>query len=427
MGIKDIDLRNCPCGHKHPQINMTVEIGRGLLPKTAEILKGFPRKILVVADKNTLAASGGLLDVLKSGGFEYGLQCYENCTEANIIQVREVEKLLAPYDGVLAAGSGSISDICRLASFNAKKDFAIFATASSMDGYASSASPITVNNFKETFQCHAPTAIIADTDILAKAPVALKSAGFGDVIAKYVALADWKIAAMTAQEYYCPCIAQLVSDVLEKSMALADKVTQESPDAAGAMMEALVLSGICMTLAGNTRPASAAEHLLAHYWEMKKLERHEHSAFHGAKVGVGTLIITRLYHDIADGKFGEPVFGEDNVNWGDVYKAYGPNLRSEIERLNNPSIMEKTGPAILQKHWPEICRIIKEELPAYEEILKLMQAASAVTTIEEIDVDRQLALDALEFHPYMRYRVNLTRLLPMAGIKPDWEYLVIPS
>ena len=424
MDVKNIDLKDCPCGMVHPPINMKVNIGRGLLAETGNILEGFPNKILVAADKNTLTASEGLLDILKASGFDYGLHCYDNCIEADIGSVKEIEALAAPYDGVLAVGSGSIGDICRLATFNAKKEFAVFATAPSMDGFASDSAPITFNNFKDSIQCHAPSVIIADTDILAKAPAALKSAGFGDVIAKYLALADWKIAALTAQERYCPNVAKLVSDVLKKSMALADKITKEDPEAAGTMMEALVLSGICMALVGSTRPASAAEHLLSHYWEMIKLERKEPVPFHGEKVGVGTLLITRLYHDIARGKLGEPVFQEDSVNWDAVYKAYGPNLRKEIERLNNPSITEKTSPAILREHWPEICRIIKEELPAYKEILNLMQAADAITDIEGINVDRQLALDSLEFHPYMRYRVNLTRLLPMLGIKPDYSYLV---
>lgn len=420
MDIKN--LVNCPCGYNHPHIDMKVEIGPGLLPKTADILnaKKFPHKILVVADKNTLTASDGLLDVLTAGGFDYTLHCYENCIEADMPRVDEIEKLAADFGGVLAVGSGSIGDICRLASFRAKKEFAIFATAPSMDGFAASAAPITINNFKETIPCHAPSVIIGDTDILAKSPAELKSAGFGDIIAKYIALADWKIAYLVAQEDYCDNIAQMVSDVLEKTMALADEVVLEDKAAAGAIMEALVLSGICITLANNTRPVSAAEHLLSHYWEMKKLERGEPMPFHGAKVGVGTLLIAKLYHDIADGKLGKPVFGKDDVDWEAIYTAYGPGFRADLDRLNNPPTTDLTSIAVLQKHWDDICRIIKEEIPPYDELLALMKAARAITTIDGIQVDRQLAIDSLEFHPFMRNRIHLTRLLPMLGFRPDY-------
>ena len=416
-----IDLKNCPCGYDHPEINMKVEIGQGLLLKSAEILKDFPKNILVVADKNTIKASEGLLEVLSSGGFTYQLHCYDDCTEANITNVKEIEQLSAPHDGILAVGSGSIGDICRMASFNAKKDFAIFATAPSMDGYASNASPIIFGNFKETVQCHGPSVIIGDTDILAKAPAFLKSSGFSDVIAKYVALADWKIAALVASEYYCPNVAKMVKDALEKTMSLADNVTNEDPETAKAVMEALVMSGICMILADSTRPASAAEHLIAHYFEIKKLERKERMPFHGEKVGVGTLMIAKLYHDIVGRS---PTFGKDNVDWDEVYKAYGSNFKEEVDRFNNPSIMDKVDIEIVKENWQKICEIIKQDLPTYEELLKLMNRAKALTTLESIEVDKELAHDGAKYHPYMRYRINLTRLIPTLGLDIDYHALV---
>ena len=425
MEIKNIT--DCPCGQKHPTVNIKVEIGRGLLPKTTEILKDFPKKILVVADKNTLAASEGILDVLKAGGFDYGLHCYDNCTEADIEMVKEMEKIAASYDGVLAVGTGSIGDICRLAAFNTKKEFAIFATAPSMDGFASFAAPITFNNLKETVPCAVPSIIIGDTDILAKSPNELKSAGFGDVIAKYVALVEWKIAALLIQEHFCPTVHGMVNDVLKKTMALADDVTREDPEAAGALMEALVLSGACMTIADSTRPASAAEHIISHYLEMRILQSGGPMPFHGTKVGVGTVLITHLYHDIADGKLGQPDFGEDRVDWDAVYKHFGPAMKGKIDEINSASSISEVSPEVLKKHWPEVCRLIKEELPSYEEIVDLMKRANAVIDISGLGLDRQLGLDALEFHPYVNKKLTITRMLPMLGLKPDWDVQIDKS
>ena len=424
MDIRGIDLSTFSCGIAHAPVEIDVEIGPGLLRKTAEILAHFPKRILVVADTHSLAASAGLLENLQDGGFDCGLQCYEECTEANILLVEEVEKLAEPYDGVLAVGSGSIHDICRLASFRAKRAFALFATAASMDGFASNSAPIIFGHFKESVLCHVPSVIIGDTEILAKAPEALKAAGFSDILAKYVALVDWQIAALVSEEIYCPEVARLVKDALERSVALADRVAGEDPAVAGAMMEALVLSGVSMAFTQNTRPASGAEHMLSHYWEIKKLERQEAVAFHGQKVGVGTLMIAKLYHLIADQAYGVPVFQEDATDWEGVYQVYGAGFRAEIERLNHPSVIEETSPEILQRNWPEICRLIHEELPSYEVLLGHMQAAHAITSIEGIGVDEQLALDGLRYHPYMRHRIILTRLIPMLGIQPDYEALL---
>jgi len=425
MDIKAINFTNCSCGQEHGKLNMIVEIGPGLLKKTAEILKDFPKLILVVADKNTLAASDGLMDTLKAGGFDCTLNCYDNCTEANILQVEELGKVAAPFDGILAVGSGSISDICRMAAYRANKAFAIFATAASMDGFASSAAPITFGCYKKTVICKIPDVIIGDTEILAKAPAALKSAGFADIIAKYLALYDWKITSLISDEFYCPNVAMLVKDALEKAVSLADRVTNENPATAFVMMEALVLSGIAMALSNSTRPASAAEHLLSHFWEMRKLERHEPVAFHGTKVGVGTLLIVRLYQNIADNAYGSPVFQSAVIDWKAVYDVFGPDMEDEIEQINNPSVLEKTSPEILEKYWTEIKRLIKEQLPLYEDLLQLMNSADCLTNIKDIDVDEQLALEALEFHPYMRHRMNLTTLIPMLGIKPDYKGLLI--
>ena len=390
---------------------MRVEIGAGLANKVSEILKDFPQNFLVVGDKNTLAAAN--LQLAKD------VHCYENCTEANIVQVKELEGLLANYDGVLAVGSGSVCDICRLASFNAKKEFAVFATAPSMDGFASGSAPIIFGNFKRSVLAHAPSIIIGDTDILSAAPDALKAAGFGDIIAKYVALVDWQIADLISNnpaEAYDLEAASLVKGALEKSIA--------NPNSAHAMMEALVQSGIAMAMVKHTRPASGAEHLLAHFWEIKKIEKGQPVAFHGAKVGVGTLMIVRLYHNIAAGKYGEPIFQKDAPNWDNIHTVYGDAFASDLESVNNPSVLDTTNLQILQKKWPDIVNLIHKQLPTYEKFLNLMQEAKCITNIKGIDIDRQLALDAVEFHPYMRHRINLTRLIPMLGLRPNYGEIV---
>jgi glycerol-1-phosphate dehydrogenase [NAD(P)+] len=84
-----------------------------------------------------------------------------------------------------------------------------------MDGFASNSAPITKNNFKVSYPAVQPQVIIADTAVLAAAPAVLKSAGFGDMVAKYIALADWRIAALTVGEYYCDRIAAVSAIAVE--------------------------------------------------------------------------------------------------------------------------------------------------------------------------------------------------------------------
>lgn len=423
MDLKNLltSLENCPCGREHTFDTKVVEIYSGLTKDTGKILldAGFPTKILLVADENTLgvAEKEGLTASLAASGFTVKKLIYSNMMYARIEQVREVEALLDDVDGVISCGTGSLNDICRVATFEKDKKFCIFATAPSMDGFASDTAPIIDNNFKVSWFVRQPMVILADTKILANAPMELKAAGFGDMVAKYIGIVDWQISNLLTGEYYCPAIADLTMTAVKKMVALADKVTGSDEEAAGAIMEALVLSGLAMKLALSSRPASGAEHVVSHYWECYKLARGIWPEFHGKKVGVATIIINKIYRNIAERVEAiEP--HKDAPDWADVYKHFSAEQIPEVEKLNNPLITDKIDPTDLKAKWPEIRKIILDVLPDNDTLLSLMKTAGCATTPEEINVSPELFADGIHYHAFMRYRVLLTRMLPMMGIEP---------
>lgn len=416
MDLKKIlhSLENCPCGRKHTFVTEVAEIGHGVKERAGKILAdaGFPKKVLIVSDDNAMRAADGLLPVLEAAGFEMKKLVYKNMMYAKIEQVREVEALLGDVDGVIAVGTGSVDDICRVASFNQKKKFAIFATAPSMDGFASDSAPIIKNNFKTSVYVEQPMAILADTEILAKAPTELKAAGFGDMVAKYIGIFDWRLSHMLTDEYYCPAVAEITMQGVNKIMALADKVTGEDEEAAGNIMEGLILSGLGMKLAGCSRPASGAEHVVSHYWECYKLARGIWPEFHGKKVGVATVLINRIYHNIAD-RVPEIDPIPDPTDMEEVKAAFDPSQVDEVVRLNTPSITADIDLARLKRIWPDVRKMINEILPSDKELMRLMKAAGAVTEPADVHVTPELMEKGLKYHSYMRKRILLTRLLPM--------------
>ncbi len=416
MDLKKIlhSLENCPCGRKHTFVTEVAEIGHGVKERAGKILAdaGFPKKVLIVSDDNAMRAADGLLPVLEAAGFEMKKLVYKNMMYAKIEQVREVEALLGDVDGVIAVGTGSVDDICRVASFNQKKKFAIFATAPSMDGFASDSAPIIKNNFKTSVYVEQPMAILADTEILAKAPTELKAAGFGDMVAKYIGIFDWRLSHMLTDEYYCPAVAEITMQGVNKIMALADKVTGEDEEAAGNIMEGLILSGLGMKLAGCSRPASGAEHVVSHYWECYKLARGIWPEFHGKKVGVATVLINRIYHNIAD-RVPEIDPIPDPTDMEEVKAAFDPSQVDEVVRLNTPAITADIDLARLKRIWPDVRKMINEILPSDEELMRLMKAAGAVTEPADVHVTPELMEKGLKYHSYMRKRILLTRLLPM--------------
>lgn len=411
------NLQNCPCGRKHAAFTEVVEIGHGVTERTGEILANanFPKDVLLVADEITLGVSDGILESLKDAGFHVKKLVYENMKYARIEQVNEVKALLTDVDGLISVGTGSLNDICRVAAFDCKKKFCIFATAPSMDGFASDTAPILENNFKASFKAEQPHVILADTRILAASPAELKSSGFGDMMAKYIGIVDWKISNILTGEYYCDKIADLTLLATNKCFDMADQITAESEEAAGAVMEALVLSGLAMKLAGCSRPASGAEHVVSHYLECYKVVRGIWPEYHGKKVGVATVLITKAYRKIAE-TFTEVDPVKDPFDLDEVLKHYDPQLKDDIVKLNTPTITTTIDPAVLKEKWGEIREVIFKYLPEVDVLLEKMHAAGAATTMEEVHVSDELLTEALRYHSYMRYRVLLTRLLPMLGI-----------
>ena len=127
---------------------------------------------------------------------------------------------------MLAVGTGSVHDPCRLANARHNVPLCLFATAPSMDGFASYSAPIVNGNFKITYPAKCPEVIIGDTKILADAPAELKSAGFGDMISKYIALIDWQVSNLLTGESYCERVAALTRRATDQIFAMAGSVTK---------------------------------------------------------------------------------------------------------------------------------------------------------------------------------------------------------
>lgn len=403
-------FRDCGCGMDHRCGIHDIRIGSGLVTQVGEILQenGFPRRLLLIGDRDTLAAAAGIEESLT--GFEVTRHCYDTLRVATMDDVRLVEDYLDRVDAVVAVGAGSIHDPSRLACARRNKPLCLFATAPSMDGFASYNAPIVDGGFKTTHAAKCPEVIIADTKILAAAPKALKSAGFGDMISKYIALIDWQVSHLVTGETYCPRVAELTRTAVDRLMTMAGRVTLEDEETAAAVLESLLMTGIAMSFTRTSRPGSGTEHILAHYWECIELLEGKIPNFHGEDVGVATLLTLREYEDLASR---ETVTAHPEVNeWDAVYRAYGP-LAGDVRKLNTPdTITDGIEPRVIEEKWPEI-RAIVRSVPDYDACYRAMKAAGCKTTIAEIGKDPAFVAESLLYHPYMRRRLSLRRLARM--------------
>lgn len=400
-------FETCDCGVEHRCEIGDIRIGSGLVHQVGTILKEnhFPTKILLVADRNTLKAADGILESL--AGFEVQTYIYNTLRVATMDDVRLVESYFDRVDGVLAVGTGSIHDPSRMACARQHKPLCLFGTAPSMDGFASYSAPIVDGNFKTTHPAKCPDVIIADTKILADAPVELKSAGFGDMVSKYIALIDWQVSHLLTGEHYCQRVADLTREAVDRLMSMADKITLPDEEAAGAVFESLLMTGIAMAFTQTSRPGSGTEHIMAHYWECMELLEGKTPNYHGEDVGVATLIMLQYYNELAER---ETVTAHREENdWEEIYRVYGP-LAEDVRKLNTPdTITDPIDPTEVERLWPEIVKIVRS-VPTYEECRKAMKLAGCKTTIEEIGKSREFVEQSFRYHPYMRRRLSLRRV-----------------
>ncbi len=407
----------CECGMCHETAIKDIVIESGAVRRVGEILKrnGFPKKLLLVADKNTIKAADGIADSLKDFDVEYKI--YDFLRVATMKEVEELEELIKGRDiAVLSVGTGSVNDPCRLASARQNKLLCIFATAPSMDGFASYGAPIVYNGFKSSYDAKSPEVIIGDTKILAEAPIDLKSAGFGDMVAKYTGLIDWKISSLLTGELYCERVASLTRDAIDELMSMADRVTVNDEETAGKIFEALLKTGVGMSFMQNSRPASGAEHIISHILECKELEHGIIPNYHGLDIGVCTLNVLKYYEKLADTECVEPEY--ESVDWDDVYAFYG-NMAETVKNYNHPSnIIDGITPESIKDNWDNIRRIIRE-VPSYAECRAAMEKAGCPITTDDIGKDKELFDKCVKYSPYMRRRLTLLRLCDMIGIYPD--------
>lgn len=402
---------NCPCGVTHTLNTKVIKCESGLVKRVGKELKDadFPRNVLFIADQNTLKASEGILESLN--GFNVvDTIIYPDLRVADMVEVEKLQTRIKNIDGVIACGTGSIHDTARLACAREDKPLCLFATAPSMDGFASYGAPITNGNFKVTYPAKSPEVVLADSEILAVSPTELKSAGFGDMIGKYVGLIDWEVSSLMTGEYWCDRVAYLTRKATDDIFALADKVTLSDEMTAKQIFDSLILTGVGMSFTKTSRPASGTEHILSHFWECKKLIEGKISDFHGKKVGVATLLIMKEYEAFKEMKTIKSHY--EKVDWDSVKAIYGP-LWEDVYKLNFPkSIMDGITPELVNENWSKIRDIIAG-VPTYSEIEDAMGRAGCAMTPSDIEVSEQLVKEGMKYHPYMRARMSLYRLKDM--------------
>ena len=403
---------DCGCGQHHCMYVKYLRIGSGAIAGVPEAVRamGCARPMVVCAPDVYELAGQRVDTLLTEAGIPHSFFVVPTDAHGSIEPAEEATgSVVLNFDQrcdlLIGVGSGVINDICRVVSTTAKIPMLIVGTAPSMDGYASASSSMVVSHIKQSLSLKAPEGIILDTDIMAEAPMKLLGAGLGDVLAKYTALCEWKLARLLRGEPYCEEVAALVKNALDKVVTNAAGLKNRDKAAVQAVAEGLILSGVGMAFVGHSRPASGLDHYFSHAWEMMALSRGNAYELHGIQVGLGTLYTVMVMERMKTmerptmAKVEAAISEFDSAAWeANIRRVFGPTADGIIAmeaRLgkNKPQGRRARAQKIVD-HWDEVVQIIDESIPSAETIRAIMTDAGLPMTPEGIGVTKTDAIDA---------------------------------
>ena len=364
----------CDCGRTHYAALQYVSICSGAVAALRDLCRD-AKTVLVISDENTFAAAGqaalAALDGKKILRVTYP---GDHLVVPDEAAVAAMEPFLGQADALVGIGAGVIQDLAKYGASLGHIPCHIVATAPSMDGYASTGAAMIMGGMKVTYSVPIPNSILADTAVLKDAPMELIRAGYGDIVGKFSALNDWKLSSVVKGEYFCQRVYDLMDAALQKTLSLADGLARRDEEAVGALMEALVLAGVAMALAGNSRPASGSEHHLSHFFETTGLLEKQPYLPHGIDVAYSTVITAQLRQKLLSKPFPTTAVAFDRADWAaNMHRIYSTTAEGYMDLQDKVGHYAADRMAAYLGREEEI-RAVLAEVPAPEEIDAMLRA-----------------------------------------------------
>ncbi len=424
---------HCGCGLDHQQPKVDVYVDAGILDNLPGYIarRGLGKRCVLVADNITYPIAGERCErLLREAGYavtscvirrEHAMEPDERACGEVLLTIQDDTEFL------ISVGSGSITDTTRVNAQRCGLPFVSVGTAPSMDGYTSAVAPLLLRGAKIHRKGPCPEIIVCDLDIMRAAPMDMVAAGVGDVLGKYIALADWRIGSIINDEIFCDACGSMVESALKKLLDNMEGIRDRTEEGIRALIEGLLLAGITIMIIGHTRAVASVEHNIAHHWEMLKLARRETPPSHGASVGVATLLVWPMFERFAREGFMEKpdlpallasrISREDRIAW--LEKAYGAEAASAIIAENPGDFLDD------QEHARRVQRALERQdelrdvinlMPPVASIRSAMELLGAPMLPNEIGIDAELTALSLKAGKDYRTRYTLFKLLDECGL-----------
>jgi glycerol-1-phosphate dehydrogenase [NAD(P)+] len=297
-----------------------------------------------------------------------------------------------------------------------------------MDGYTSAGAPLSVEGFKKTIQCRPARAVLADLDVIAAAPRGMSGWGYGDLAGKVPAGGDWIIADALGIEAIDDVAWPMVQGPLRRWLAEPDHIARGERMAIEGLFAGLTLVGLAMEAHGSSRPASGADHQIAHLWEMEDLHHKGERVSHGACVAVGCVAALDLYdwllaQDLARLDPAATAARAPDLarKAHDIARAFGPGeiadralAETEAKHADPAALRDRL--ARLAAGWPDLRARLAAHLMPAADMRAALHAAGAPSEPEDIGLDRAYLRRTVLNARFLRSRYTVLDLLDETGL-----------
>ncbi|MCP4111613.1 MAG: sn-glycerol-1-phosphate dehydrogenase [Desulfobacteraceae bacterium] len=414
----------CTCGNRHTPPEVEVCLSEDAYSVLAADCKKAVNNasVLLIEDENTHFAAGTrVLEFLQKNSVKCKSVKLPSHTKVTDKLAEQIYKESLEHALIIAVGAGAINDLGKYAASKRNMPYWAVPTAPSMNGYTSAIAAVTVEGVKRTLPATPPRYIYVDPDVIHHAPLRLRQSGFCDLLAKSVSDFDWKTESLLFGGSYCDLPSAIVSESESSYIDHPEKIRQGDEKTVTALSEGLLISGIAMTLAGSSAPASGGEHLISHFLDMRESLTKREPDLHGLQVGLGVVFSALCYQKLASLKEKDLKNAAENIFQADadMIPRVWDNLAPDVEKQffkKRTHLLELDR--LLPKNWQAL-RALFSKVRKPDFFIDLIRRTGFEFTLKSLNLTKDEFLLAALSARTIRERITVLDISAHAGILKD--------
>ena len=400
-----------------------IEIRKTLDGRECDLIEGLHsnQKLLVVSDPFTHKAMGSRIFKNLKAKINVDEFIWEQ-PSSSIEGVQFLRTKLKDYDGMIAVGSGTVSDSIKYATFLEDKVYSVFATTP-MNAYTTGTASISFDGIKKSLVAHYAQGVFFDLEVLSNCPKRLTAAAFADVICRTTAQVDWLMSHKLLNTDYKTTPYELLALYEMDMINNASDIAAGKIDSLALLTLISAIMGLGTSFTQTTHVGSMGEHGISHYIDMFAGDRHPGTS-HGEQVGIATISISKFQNTILK-KDQPPTISPTIIPEKEISQKLGEPMLETIKTYMEPKLFDQkkadTTNEYFSKHWLEFVEPLREKMLDYDLIWNSMGECGALRTPEDAKLDSNFYKDALRYGRFIRDRYTI---LDLAGDSNQLDNLI---